>query len=193
LPNVPLDHRDAVHQAFALCDAAAAWAVQADGVDLIDIAHRAMRFANVQDLGDRCDVTVHRIYTLECDQLGTIRVQRRQPAVEVAPVVVGEHLPLRPAVPDAFDHGGMIAGVGQDNDVRDLGAKRAQRRPVGDVAGGEQQRRFLAVKVGQLALEADVLVRRARDVASAPPHPPRSRSSVSWMAPSTLGCWPMPR
>ena len=42
-----------------------------------------------------------------------------------------------------------------------------QRRLVGHIAGGEQQRRFLAVQVGQLALQLDVIVGGAGDVARA--------------------------
>ena len=45
--------------------------------------------------------------------------------------------------------------------------QRRQRRLVGDVGRGEQQRRFLAVQVGELALQLDVVVRGAGDVARA--------------------------
>ena len=45
--------------------------------------------------------------------------------------------------------------------------QRRQRRVVGDVGRGEQQRRFLAVQVGELGLELDVIVRGAGDVARA--------------------------
>ena len=46
-------------------------------------------------------------------------------------------------------------------------AERAERREVGDVAGGEKQRRILAVEVRQLGLQEHVLVRRPGDVARA--------------------------
>ena len=45
--------------------------------------------------------------------------------------------------------------------------QRRQRGVVGDVGRGEQQRRLLAVQVGKLGLELDVVVRGARDVARA--------------------------
>ena len=48
-----------------------------------------------------------------------------------------------------------------------VGAERRQGRLVGDVAGGEQQRRLLAVEVGKLALEQDMVVVGAGDVARA--------------------------
>jgi hypothetical protein len=47
-----LDQRDAVHQPLALGDAAAARAVHADRVDLVDIGHRAVLVADVEDLLD---------------------------------------------------------------------------------------------------------------------------------------------
>ena len=46
-------------------------------------------------------------------------------------------------------------------------AERRQRRVVGDEAGGEQQRRFLAVQIGQLGFQLDMIMRGAGDVARA--------------------------
>ncbi len=46
-------------------------------------------------------------------------------------------------------------------------AERAERRPVRHVAGGEEQRGLLAVQVGELALQQDVVVVGAGDVAGA--------------------------
>ncbi len=43
--------------------------------------------------------------------------------------------------------------------------ERGQRRVVGDVGGGEQKRGFLAVQIGKLGLQLDVIVRGAGDVA----------------------------
>ena len=45
--------------------------------------------------------------------------------------------------------------------------KRGKRRVVGDIGRGEQQRRFLAVQIGELGLELDVIVGGAGDVARA--------------------------
>jgi hypothetical protein len=50
---VPSITGDAVHQPLALGNAAAARAVHADRVDLVDIGHRAVLVADVADLGDR--------------------------------------------------------------------------------------------------------------------------------------------
>ena len=57
--------------------------------------------------------------------------------------------------------------VREDDRAGQPGAERAERRPVRDVAGGEEQRGLLAVQVGEFALEQHVLVGGAGDVAGA--------------------------
>ena len=58
--------------AVALGNAAAARAVHADGVDLVEIGERVIFVGEVADRGDRGDVAVHRIDALEGDQLGRV-------------------------------------------------------------------------------------------------------------------------
>ena len=57
--------------------------------------------------------------------------------------------------------------VGEDHRAGQPRAEGAEGRPVRDVARGEQQRRRLAVQVGELALQQHVLVGGAGDVAGA--------------------------
>ena len=65
----------------------------------------------------------------------------------------------------AFDHGGMVQRVGIDDQPgKELGQGR-ERGVIGDIGRGEQQRRFLAMQIGQFGLELLVIDRRARDVA----------------------------
>ena len=164
-----LDHRQPVHQALALGDAAAARAVEADRMDLVEIGHRAVLVGDVAELGDRRDVAVHRIDATRRRPAWARRGSRSaQLAVEVVagrcgaktrrsarlwrmPSIIEAWLPAS----DSTTQPGMLRG------------QRAERRPVGDVAGGEQQRRFLAVQVGELALEQHVVVVGAGDVAGA--------------------------
>ena len=82
-------------------------------------------------------------------------------------IVVPEEMFLHAAVLDAFDHRGMVQFVGEDDQAGQKLSQRRERRVVGDVAGGEQERRFLAVQVGEFALELHVIVRSAGDVAGA--------------------------
>ena len=85
-----------------------------------------------------------------------------------------DHL-LRAGAAHALDHRGVVQLVGQDDAVgQHLGDGR-DRRLVGDEARGEDQRRFLAVEVGELGLELDQRVVGAGDVAraaGADAHPP---------------------
>ena len=74
---------------------------------------------------------------------------------------------LAARVADALDHRGVVERVGIDDQAGDLRGQRAERRPVGDVSAREDQRGFLAVQVGQLAFEHDMVVVGAGDVAGA--------------------------
>jgi len=69
---------------------------------------------------------------------------------------------------DALDHRGVVLRIGEDDAARQQPGQRAQGRLVGDVAGGEEQGGRLAVPVGQLALQEDVVVVGAGDIARAP-------------------------
>ena len=70
-------------------------------------------------------------------------------------------------VADAGDHRGVVEGVGIELAARQHRAQRLQRRLVGDIARGEDQRGFLAVQLRQFALERGVQRVGAGDVARA--------------------------
>ena len=162
-----LDQRDAVHQPALLGNAAAARAVEPDRMDLVEVGHRAVLLGDIEDLADRGDVAVHRVDALEGDDLRPVGLERGELAVEVGRVVVLPDPLLGARMADSLDHRGMVQRVREDHRVRQAGPERAERRPVRDVARGEEQRRFLAVQVGELALEQHVIVGGAGDVAGA--------------------------
>ena len=60
-------------EAFAFGDTAAAWSIQSDRVHLIQIRQRSVMLGDVAQLGDRRDVTVHRVHALERHQLRSVR------------------------------------------------------------------------------------------------------------------------
>jgi hypothetical protein len=68
-------------------------------------------------------------------------------------------------VADALDHRSVVPGIGEDDDAGDLRTERAERRPVGDIAGGEEKGRFLVVQVRKFALQQHMVMIRAGDVA----------------------------
>src|SRR5881394_1377410 len=56
-----LEDVDAMHDAVAFGDAAAARAVHADRMNLVDIGHGAVALGEIADPGQRRDIAVHRI------------------------------------------------------------------------------------------------------------------------------------
>ena len=70
-------------------------------------------------------------------------------------VVMAENLLLAMRLPHALDHRIVVERVRQDQAIRHQLGERGNAGLVGHIAGGEDQRRFLAVQVGKLALELD--------------------------------------
>jgi hypothetical protein len=89
-----LDDVDPVRHVVALRNPAAARAVHADGVDLVEIGEGAELLGQVADRRDRRDVPVHRIDALERDQLGRVRRRFGQQLLQMRQIVVAEHLLL---------------------------------------------------------------------------------------------------
>ena len=82
-------------------------------------------------------------------------------------VVVAEN-PLGPAIAaHAFDHRGMVQRIGIDDETGKQLGQGAQRGVIGDIGAGEQQRRFLAMQIGQFGLEPLVIDGGAGNVARA--------------------------
>jgi hypothetical protein len=111
-----------------------------------------------------CDVAIHRIDQLETDELGPGGHAFEQ-AREIRGVVVAEDVLLGAAVADAGDHRGVIEGIGEHHHTRQLTRQGRQRRIIGDIAGGEDQRRLAAVQIGKFALEQQMHMVVAGDVA----------------------------
>ena len=136
-------------------------------MDFVEIGERAILVGEVADRGDRGDVAVHRIDALERDQLGRVGILGGEQLLEMVEVVVAEHALLAARALDPGDHRGVVEFVGEDHAAGKQLAERRQRRLVRDVARREQQRAFLAVEVGELGLELDVIMGVAADVAGA--------------------------
>ena len=54
---------------------------------------------------------------------------------------------------NALNHRGVIAGVAQNDTTLKPAPQRAQRRPIGDVARGEQQGCFFVMQICQFPLK----------------------------------------
>jgi hypothetical protein len=159
------DDRQPVHQPLALGDAAAARAVHADRVHFVQIGHCAVFVGEVAEFPDRRDVAIHRIDGFKGDDLWRARIGGRKLGLEVRHRIVLEDDPLAFRVADALDHRSVVAGIRKDDDAGNLGTERPECGPVRNVTGGEQKSRFLAVQVGEFALEQHMIMVGAGDVA----------------------------
>ena len=99
--------------------------------------------------------------------MGVAGIGGGQQLLEMGEVVVAEDLAHRARVADAGDHRGVVEGVGIELAARQHRAQGLQGGLVGDVARGEDERGFLAVQRGELALERHVQRVGAGDVARA--------------------------
>ena len=98
---------------------------------------------------------------------GRPRIGGAQQFLEMRDVVVAEDLLLALRLAHALDHGIVVRGVRQDQAVRHQLGNGRNAGLVRDIARGEDQRRLLAVQVGEFALEVDQRVIGAGDIAGA--------------------------
>ena len=162
------DDVDAMHHAVALGDAAAARAVEADAVHLVEIGHRAVALR--RDRRSRRSARNRRPSNrrTRSDDLRRAPDRRARSsssrcAMSLWRKIRFSRLPRRmPSIIEAwFSSSEKMMQPGKH------ACQRRQRRVVRDVARREQQRRFLAVQIGELALQLDVEVGGAGDVARA--------------------------
>ena len=110
-----IDDVDAIHHAVALGDAAAARAIEADGVHLVEIGQRVVFLRQVADRGDRGDIAVHGVDALEGDHLRRLAADLLEQLLEMPEVVMAEDVLRAAAMADALDHRGVVLLVGEDH------------------------------------------------------------------------------
>ena len=160
-----LDNVDLALEPLTRHDTRALRAVHADGVHLIDERQRVVALSDVGKLGDRGNVTVHRVDRLERNDAGARGVLVAQQLLEVRGIVVAEDAHRRAAATHALDHRVVVIGVRVDDALGQHAAEHGKGGEVGDPARREEQASFLAMPAGELALERDVHRRGARDIA----------------------------
>ena len=166
-----LDDVDAVHQAVALGDAAAARAVHADRMHFVDIGVGAVLLGEIADRRDRRDVAIHRIDRFEHDQLGALATGRRAAGLRRCATSLWRKICF--SAPDWRTPWIIEAWLSSSEKITQFGQQPGDGRDrgfVGDEAGGEDQRRFLAVQVGES----------------------RSSSTSGWLVPEMLRVPPAP-
>ena len=98
---------------------------------------------------------------------------------QIGGVVVTEDVFLGAAVADAGDHRGMVERIREYDGARHLARQRRQSGVVGDITRGKDQCGFTAVQIGDLALEEQMDMAVARDVARPAGHSFRKRMGNS--------------
>ena len=134
---------------------------------LVEIGHGTVLFGHFDDLFHRADVAIHRVDALKGHDLGGVGGQGAQLAVQVLGVVMPPDHLFRAAVADAFDHAGVVQLVREDHRIGQARAEGRESGPVRDITRGKEQRRLLAMQIGQLPLQHQMVMRCARDVARA--------------------------
>ena len=168
------DDSKTIHQALALGNAAAAWAVHADGMHFVEIGHRAIFVGEIADFLDGGDIAIHRINGFKRDQLRRLGIGSLQLGFEIVQVVMLPDDLVALRVPNAFDHRRMVERIREDDEARDACAERAERRPVRNITRGEDQRGFLAMEIGEFLLKQNMVVVGARNI----PGASRTRATV---------------
>ena len=84
---------------------------------------------------------------------------------EMGDVVVAPQFLFAARALHPLDHRIVVQGVGEDQAIGQKARDGRNRREIGNPARGEGERRLLAMQVGELGLELDDRIVRARDVA----------------------------
>ena len=162
-----LDDVNAVHDPVALGNAGAPQAVEADRMDFVQIGQRAILVGQVADLLDRADIAIHGIDRLKGDHLGRIGRSRSQQFFQMLDIIMAPDPLLAARALHALDHRGVVQLVGENDQARQDFRQGRERRLIGDIAGGEEQCAILAVQVGERALQLDMVMRGAGNIARA--------------------------
>ena len=159
------DDVDAVPRAGQRRRAAPLLAEMAGGVAVVDQHFRVVALGQRADLGELCDITVHREDAVGGDQLEAGAVGRRllQPVLQLVHVGIGEAIAARLGKPHAVDDRGVVEAVGDDR--VGLVEQRLEHAAVGVEAGGEDDRIILAEVPGDRQFELAMQRLRAADEA----------------------------
>lgn len=146
-------------------DTGAARAVHAHRMHLVEVGEGVVALGDRDDLGDWGNVAVHRVDRLEHHDLRLALRVAGEDLLQMGDVVVAEDFALVWRGANAVDDRGVVQFIADHHAVGDAPQQTLEGGVVGAEAGGEDQRRFLAVPVGQARLQAGIQLVRAADIA----------------------------
>ena len=138
------------HRAAALEGAGAG---DAEAVRLVDEQHGVVLLGQGQQAGERGFVAQDAVEGFDGDQCARFRPVGQQPA-GVLHAVVGERFGAGAAEPETVDHRGVAVFIRDDQGPG--AAERRDHTDVGQIAGGEHQRRLHPGQHGQFLLEVQM-------------------------------------
>ncbi|QDL02687.1 hypothetical protein IHMA87_02403 [Pseudomonas paraeruginosa] len=117
------------------------------------------------DFGDWGNVPIHRVDRLEHHNLRLTQRVAGENLLQMLDIVMAEDLALVGRGANAVDDGGVVQLIADHHAVGDAPQQALEGGIIGAEAGGEDQRRFLAVPVGQASFQAGIHLVRATDIA----------------------------
>lgn len=148
-------------------DSGSVVAVQSHGVNFVNKCNGSVLVGNVQELLQRANSSCHGMYRLKCHNFGGALVHLFQKAAQMVHIVVPEYVLGHTTIPNPHDHGSVVACVREYLAARQQPGKSKERRIVGHKARREQQSGLLLMQLRQLAFQAFVVQRVARNIPGA--------------------------
>ena len=184
LAQRPDDHVDLILEPGLGEGAAAAGAERARAVGVVDDRAQAVALGELDDLGQRGDVAVHREHAVGDDQgAPALGLADAPPEVLHVAVVIDEH--LRAREPAAVDERSVVELIGEDHVAGTR--QRGDGAGVGQVPRSEQQGALATRERGQAILQPAMDGHRARDISRDAPAPTPQRMAASAAASRTRG------
>ena len=100
-----------MRKVITLCHTTTAWAIHANGMNLINIGQGVEFIGQITNRLNRAEIPIHRIDRFECDQFRRRGIICRQQFTQMRNIIVAEHT-LGPAIAaHTLDHGGVVQFV----------------------------------------------------------------------------------
>ncbi len=132
---------------------------------LVEVGEGVVALGDRNDFSDWGNIPVHRVDRLEHHDLRLTQRVAGEDLLEVRNIVVAEDLALVGRGANAVDDGGVVQLIADHHAVGDAPQQALEGGIIGAKAGGENQRRLLAVPVGQASFQTGIHLVRAADIA----------------------------
>ncbi len=119
-------------------------------MDFVEIGHRIIELGQITNGVDRRHIAIHGINAFKRDQLWRVSRCPCQEAFKMRQIIMSKHALLTARAANAFNHGGVVLFVGENDAAGQDARHGGQSGIIGDIARREQKSCFLLVQIGQL-------------------------------------------